>query len=308
MTAGTTQTRDLDALREAVWAADEAWQADLGSKDLRDAYRAAKKTFRDAERVALDRGATQDCHRCGGKGGWEGWPGFTCYECGGSCVEPLRKTKFAADPATRAKREDAFQAEQAAKDAAFGAALDALPERVGKALRDALAEFDRLGGYYSEADPEQRLDREVEFRVNLAHKVRRYGGLTEAQVAAVERGLDRQAEREAEEARVAAAPPLTTGRQVLEGEVVSHRWQDGQFGAQHKMLVRLDDGCKVWGTVPEAVQDATRPEWDDEGREVAPLVEELKGARVRFTATVVRSDDDEHFGFFSRPTKAEVLV
>jgi hypothetical protein len=56
-----------------------------------------------------------------------------------------------------------------------------------------------------------------------------------------------------------------------------------------KMLVVTDTGWKVWGTMPAAL-DVDR------------------GARVRFTATVKPSDDDPHFGFFSRPTKAQVLT
>ena len=59
------------------------------------------------------------------------------------------------------------------------------------------------------------------------------------------------------------------------------------------MLVEFDDGNRVWGTVPKALftGETSGPE----------------GRRVVFTAKVERSGDDEHFGFFSRPSKAQFL-
>ena len=38
------------------------------------------------------------------------------------------------------------------------------------------------------------------------------------------------------------------------------------------------------------------------------LEQKLKGRRVRFVANVKPSDNDETFGFFSRPRKAELLT
>lgn len=60
---------------------------------------------------------------------------------------------------------------------------------------------------------------------------------------------------------------------------------------------------KLWGTVPTplitAIQDA-----------VAGGVSgaTLKGSLVKFSAIVSRSKDDETFGFFMRPSKAQVLL
>lgn len=99
------------------------------------------------------------------------------------------------------------------------------------------------------------------------------------------------AEREAKRAElVASGVSVPTGRLVIEGKILSTKWVENDFGGSLKMLVESAEGWKVWGTVPSA------------------LSEFENGTMVRFTATVEPSKDDPVFGFFKRPTKAEVLV
>lgn len=126
------------------------------------------------------------------------------------------------------------------------------------------------------------------------------GELSEKQIAAVEkaiirdteRRMEREAKKAAEAAAIAAgtieAVPATDKRIQITGEVISQRTQESQFGTQFRMLVKDDRGFKVWGTEPSSIN---------------PVV----GSRVTFIAKVERSNDDPQFGFFSRPTKAEVL-
>lgn len=104
------------------------------------------------------------------------------------------------------------------------------------------------------------------------------GHLSEAQAAAVLRMA-------AEQANEPAPAPVVEGRVQITGTVRSTKWVDNAYGGSRKMLVVDDRGFKVWGTVPSALS-----------------VE--RGDRVSFTATVTASDDDETFGFYSRPTKA----
>lgn len=270
---GTKIEQSLGALAEKVYEADSAWYANVDDADAKAAYKAAKAAYREAERAALDKGALATCGRCGGAGGWKGWPGFTCYECGGSGRVALRTRRFQAEPPTRLKNEAAADAEANRREAAFAKAIEDLGE-VGEALveaRRAVAGFD---GY-----SDQDLPRETYFRADLASKLYRFGSLSDAQIAAVQKGLDR-AKAEAEQK--AAAGPLAEGRYEIEGEVVSVKWVDSQYGSTRKILVKLDCGNKVFGTSPRAL---------DAGR----------GDRVTFTATVERSNDDPHFGFFSRP-------
>lgn len=163
---------------------------------------------------------------------------------------------------------------------------------------------------YQSPDPVKNPGKEIEFRASLAGKLRKYGALTERQVEAVRRGLDREHEREEV---LSHAPELAGGRREVEGTVISEKWKDGTYGRQHKMLVQMDDGNRVWGSVPKAVEDQARSThyYDEEQRvwiEVPARVDELRGARVRFTAEVEPSRDDVHFGFYKRPTAAEIVV
>jgi hypothetical protein len=94
------------------------------------------------------------------------------------------------------------------------------------------------------------------------------------------------AEREAERL---AATPVVEGRQQIVGEVLSTKWKENAYGGRLVMTVKDDRGFMVWGSVPSTLDNLDR------------------GDRVSFTATVSVSDTDETFGFFKRPTKAEVL-
>lgn len=103
--------------------------------------------------------------------------------------------------------------------------------------------------------------------------------------------LDERAVREAARAAetAAAAPvPVTAGRVRFTGKVLSIKQPDeySQF-PQRKMLVQHETGYKLWGSIPASLS-----------------VE--KGDTVSFVAMIERSKDDEKFGFFRRPTSAEI--
>lgn len=133
------------------------------------------------------------------------------------------------------------------------------------------------------------------FYHDLLRKIDKYGGLTPNQTAAVERGMVRDAEakarRDAEVTKTRG--PVPTGRIEITGTVLSTKWVQGFAYNQStlKMLVELENGSKVWGTVP------SRNENDIE-----------RGVKVTFTATVEASKDDASFGFFKRPTVATITT
>lgn len=136
--------------------------------------------------------------------------------------------------------------------------------------------------------------------------------------------------QEAEE--LAQAEPLEEGRRPIVGVVLSTKWQDSDFGSTLKMLVRQDDGNKVWGSVPRSLWGSVPRSLESErtyrierpsmpGPDAVVISEDetgwlcidrgedvptLKGRRVEFTATVERSRDDRHFGFFKRPSGAKL--
>lgn len=132
-------------------------------------------------------------------------------------------------------------------------------------------------------------------RHRFVSKINREGETSEKFLRAMMRDMARTERRDAERAerdRIEAenSAPVVEGRGPVEGVVLGTRWQESDFGDTKKMLVRDDRGFKLWGTVPSAI------------------LEVAKGDRVRFTAKAEKSQDDETFGFYSRPTKAEVLA
>lgn len=159
----------------------------------------------------------------------------------------------------------------------------------------ALENFPEAAEYLLSLDlDEQRSD----FLFDVARRFRHKGYLSERQAEAVlkfkenaEKYEQRRQEREQQE-EIVPEKPLEEGRLELTGKVVHTRAQDSQFGTTIKMLVVLEDGNKVWGTVPEALFRA----YADTGRN-----DGVKGSVIKFRGTVERSEDDEHFGFLKRP-------
>jgi hypothetical protein len=286
----------IEAGIAAVEQADGEYAADLDSDGAKKAYDLAKKAYRAIERAAFADGFYWTCGRCAhvdenGRGSGRWVNGGTCFNCGGSGFHHAQTPhKFAAAPPVRAKRDAAHAEKIAAEALRFAEALAALPEGVAQALRDAIAKHEEFGGYYGQNEGEDMTKEEC-FRYDLAMKLKRYGSLTGPQIAAVQRGLDRAQARQDEAERMQSVEPLAEGRYVIEGEVVSTKTVESDYSAfgTLKMLVKMDDGNKVWGTVPASIEC------------------DPKGERVMFTGTVERSRDDEHFGFFKRPTGATLV-
>lgn len=126
------------------------------------------------------------------------------------------------------------------------------------------------------------------FYTDLLAKLRQYGPWSDRQRDAVLRGkVAAPARALAQAAREAEVKvPVVEGRQVLVGTVIKAEWKDDEYGGRTVMTVKEDRGFLVWGTMP-ANLDAER------------------GDRIKFQATVKKSDRDESFGFFKRPAKAE---
>ena len=179
-----------------------------------------------------------------------------------------------------------------------------------------------------------------EFFSSLLRQLTRKGELSEKQVAALRKSREREAEwareREAEKASEpdAAPVPETSERIEIVGKVLGVKFQESAYGTQERMLVLDDRGFKLFGTRPESlvvpedpengkgwIITADFPEWtpaewlrentgyagEAEPYQVAHCRPADRGDRVRFTAAVERSEKDETFGFFKRPTKAEPL-
>jgi hypothetical protein len=141
------------------------------------------------------------------------------------------------------------------------------------------------------------------FASDLLHKLNRYGSLTEKQVGALvsmkQRNDEWTAKRQDEQDALAKVEPLAEGRYEITGTIVSTKYVENDFGGQWKMLVKLEDGNKVYGSIPSALLGIMVAEHT--------YVNVEKGDTVTFTATVERSKDDDHFGFYKRPSKASAV-
>lgn len=120
---------------------------------------------------------------------------------------------------------------------------------------------------------------------DLCRKLLRYGSLSDAQVAL--------AHKLADEVRNPPPPELHAiapeGRTTFEGTVVGLKEVQGDYGSTTKMTVKVPTPDGVWLvylTAPDSLFDGDEP---------------LRGAHVRVTATLQRSQTDAHFAFGKRP-------
>jgi hypothetical protein len=183
----------------------------------------------------------------------------------------------------------------------------ALEARAGK--RKALATLEAAGiaaawaiymgpeGRDSEGTYSQRADRREENTIcDILSRLVKYGSISPGQINYVRSLLERIANRatiaaaRAAEAAVAKPVPMVAGRATVRGKVLTIREPDEYAPfPQRKILVVHADGWKVWGSLPAALSDVK------------------VGEMVEFSAALTRSDKDEKFGFFSRPSKAKIL-
>jgi hypothetical protein len=104
--------------------------------------------------------------------------------------------------------------------------------------------------------------------------------------------LDRQrAEREiAHEEAMADVPAVPEGRHDVHGEIVKLTWKNSDWGRSLKMIVKSDEGWKVWGTVPAAFENDV-----------------TEGMKITVRYTMKRSDRDDRFAFGSTPSNLVIV-
>jgi len=218
------------------------------------------------------------CGRCGGAGYSDKWrhTGSVCYDCNGagSRGETLAKgytaEKLEKLNATRAKRKEKAEAKRQAK------ILAAIEE--AKAENAGILGEELYSWLESKAGSENVFLRDM--NRNLTEKK-----FTPRMVEAVSRSRDQEIEKAKREENMIDVPE---GKIVIEGSVVSMKQVDGfAYGESvWKMLVDCGE-YRVYGSVPKAIADVDL------------------GDRVRFTAQTEQKE--KGFGFFKRPTKAEIL-
>jgi len=217
----------------------------------------------------------EPCRRCGGDPNyWSYTRDKVCYECNGDPSYGKWLDQKTLDRRAKARARYAAKKETArlAKIAAEQAVFDAWAADHG----DIIAMVKRL----DEATG-ARLH-SLGFEAMLAMECRK--PLSEAMIAAVEKAI---AELDAPKI------PVPEGKETVTGEIVGIKWLETYYTysgeSTRKMIVMDDRGFKVYGTAPRSLDDAG------------------KGDRVSFTATLQRSCDDPTFGYFKRPTNAQVV-
>lgn len=251
----------------------------------------ARKALKEGQKIAGPGGV---CHHCGKAIVWRVHfryiPTGDVVTFGYICTEILEMSDNRIDhemvllkrQAANERREEALKMEREDRVRKFAAEQPALVK--------FLNEVDDNESFY--------------FLKSLAQSFERWGSLTERQTEAAvkimkqrEEYLARKLQAAIDEANAPEAEDLEEGRYVIEGVVIKEEIKYSDFGSRQVMTVMTDGGNKVWGTVPRDIAYSDKIQNDGD----------LKGKRVRFTATVEKSDRDDHFGFFSRPAKAEIL-
>lgn len=128
---------------------------------------------------------------------------------------------------------------------------------------------------------------------DIVSKLVKYGSISEKQqsfmrslLTKIDSRADTEAKRAAEKE---AADDCPEGRTTIEGVIAKIRVDAGPYGEVTKMLVKATQGFMVWGTRPSGIG------WQQ------------VGDKVKFTASLTRSESDSKFGFFKRPTNASLL-
>lgn len=225
--------------------------------------------------------------------------GGNCHICGS--VNAVYTVLFYHRPTNsyvRTGTDCADKLDAGCADAFRSKCKNVLEARAGRRKAEAMLAEKGLSAawtiYISSAPGQKREESTI---VDIVGRLVKYGSASEAQIAYMGKLLHAIAERPAREAKIAEeranALPVPTGRIKVCGTVVSVKIpQDDNGFFSVRMLVKSDDGWCVFGSVPSSLQ----------GEE-----ESLRGKRVCFKATVTASKDDPKFGFFKRPTNAEIV-
>lgn len=174
--------------------------------------------------------------------------------------------------------------------------------------RQRLAELEKFARYL-EANPEiadafewaqEHADDDIgaiNYKVRTILDIRNRDGrrctMSERQEAFVlklhKEGIESLAEHEEEMKRSEMFEPLQEGRYEVSGEVLGFKEVVSGYGSTMRMLVELESGHRVFGTLPSSIDDAQ------------------KGDKIVFTAAFTPKPNANDFGWFTRPTKARII-
>lgn len=214
------------------------------------------------------------CGRCGGSGQWyyRSIYGVVCFACRGHRGVWQTRQQIEKRIAERSKRR--ARAEKKRIDQRRRWKMQGV-----EGAREYLANNPEVHAALRASGKDPRRD--------LAKNLVRWGKLSEKQAAFAIR-LAQPKPPEAQKCDI----PIVGHRAEMVGTVLSIKEVETPYGIQDKMLVEVacEEGVyRVFGTVPSAISRGVK-----------------RGSVVKFFATVQRKEFG--FGFFSRPSKAEILA
>jgi hypothetical protein len=132
---------------------------------------------------------------------------------------------------------------------------------------------------------------------DIVGKLDKYGFVSEKQISfavdlfnKLQSGIARDAELIQERQQlISSGVTAPSGKQTITGAILGFKEVENEWGHSTKVIIQLDSGAKVYGTLPSKGGNAQA------------------GDKVSFCATFTVSDKDTLFGFFSRPSKWQTL-
>jgi len=256
------------------------------------------------------------CKRCGGSGHFL-FDGFDdlCYTCRNTSAKlgeqlPSKESaeKWCHEKAVRKAQRDRIR--QAKLDAA--AAKMVANQEALKAEAADVYEF--LMGVTLESDTQDQYDTYEEWAATQVDVKVEGNGFIRAMAETlrwvapsrpftpkmIDATRDAMAKRVAKAAEQ-AAHPAPAGRVVVTGEITSTKVVENDFGVSYKILVKDDQGFRIYVSIPKAQAEQAEEELG------LGWLPQVVGRRITFTATLSPSQDDASFGFGSRPTKGAWL-
>lgn len=246
------------------------------------------------EVVSADRAKAKvwvSCHRCCGSGHFNHWAhimGGVCFACGGSkgrnvikpCYSEEKLAKLVAAADKRAEKK------AAAEDAKRAANRKLARDLVGGEVWDAIADWS------GDKDMDGSLSRNDRLILDIFWKAANYP-ISEKAADLLAKAWGNKLKWAAEkEARDAAAVDVEEGRYAVSGKVITVKEYSGHYGINYKMLVDCGN-FRVFGSIPKAlIREVGSPH-------------DIAGKEVSFTGTF--EPKEKGFGFFSRPSKAELV-
>ena len=251
---------------------------------------AAVRNIKSEDRA--DARVWEPCGRCSGTGYvWATWvANGVCFACGGA------KGRFKIKPCYSADKLAKLVAAADKKAAKKAAAAEAIKlERLNKSIalvgNDLWVEISAFAKPISDSSDYWDLSKNDRLIVDLYNDATGTKGLSEKAADLLVKVWGNKVKWAAERAeKDANAVDVEEGRYAVEGKVLSVKEYHGDFGTNYKMLVDCGD-YRVFGSVPASIRRAGS-------------LDELVGKEVSFTGTFTAKE--KGFGFFSRPSKAEL--